>query len=74
MRVLNFEEMLAVSGGTGCGRRRPAKRSRCGCWSSGKDSSKGSCKSSNKDSGKDSGKGSRCKPNPPTPVPVPSVP
>lgn len=68
MRVLNLEEMLAVSGGTGCG-RRPAKKNRCGGKSSGKHSSKGSCKSSGKNSGKDSGKGSGCTPTPPVSVP-----
>ncbi len=61
MRVLNLEEMLNVSGGTGC--RKSVKKRRCG-------GGKGSGKSSGKSSGKDSGKGSGCAPRPRcTPVP-----
>jgi hypothetical protein len=67
MRVLSLEEMLNVSGGTGC-RKSVKKKSRCGGKSSGKSSGKGSCKSSGKDSGKDSGKGSGCKTTPVDPI------
>jgi hypothetical protein len=59
MRVLNLEEMLNVSGGTGC--RKSVKKNRCGGG-----------KGSGKSSGKGSGKGSGCTPRP-TCTPVPPV-
>jgi hypothetical protein len=68
MRILNLDEMLSVSGGSGC--RKAVKKSRCGGKSSGKSSGKGSCKSS----GKDSGKGSGCVTPPVDPAPTPTEP
>lgn len=63
MRVLNLEEMFAVSGG--CGKSRPVKKKSCGSKHSNK------CKHSCKDSSKDS---SACgTPTDPTP-PAPSQP
>jgi hypothetical protein len=64
MRVLNLEEMLNVSGGSG-----GAGKSKKSGKGSGKKSGKGSCKSSGKGSGKDSGK--VCLPPAPIAPPAP---
>jgi hypothetical protein len=67
MRVLNLEEMLNVSGGSG-----GAGKSKKSGKGSGKKSGKGSCKSSGKGSGKGSGKDSGKVCLPPAPIAPPA--
>lgn len=69
MRVLNLEDMLAVSGG--CGKSKPVKQRSCGSKHKGSGKHSNKCKHSSKDSSKDS---SACgTPTTPTP-PAPSQP